>query len=242
MQAPAPFKRQNETCLDDFKMRLTADIQPGAAKKPFLEVRWVKNCPAFCVKTNVPADAAKNNGVIRCGLDAHTAFALLELIRAVAQNEQFEGTELPAISVNNVGPDFKKGGQVGTLNSIKVGRHNGRVFICCIEYGRPKIPFYFGPTDYHKLVDGNDQPINDNIVSSIYAMGYAKMLENLLPVVMNDNYVDRETVMASWDKKGQNGGGQQQGSYQPRAQPQQQQQYQPAQPNAAADFDDSIPF
>lgn len=219
---------RKETALDEFKLRLTADIQPGATKKPFLEVRFLKNNPSITVTTNVPEDAGKGFGKIRAGLDQYTFGAILAVLQGVIDNP--EDSAPP--SIDCVGKNWRNGGKVEVTESVFVGRKNGRVYISVQSFGRPKIPFYFGPSDYHKLTNRDGTPASDVVVSNAYATSWINIMRGMISVISVDTYVDREAVKATWDNKDQQNNG---GNYN-------RSQQNNGGGNQSSDFDSDIPF
>lgn len=199
----APPRKKN--ALDEYKLRLSGKPQQGATKPPSLAFSVVKNMPHIDVYTNVPND--KDNGRIKANMDAPTFFALLQLLDQAINSEG--PVKFKIENKNFVWPKGERSKEPVTISTTVVGKgSDGRVFISVVAYdkSRPIIPFYFGPSSYHNIIDGEGNPMAEGEVSKAYARGYLRLLYNLVPSVLTAEYVEPEP-------RQQNGGGNGGGNY-----------------------------
>lgn len=151
--------------LDVMSTWVFGEPAEGATKRPQFRVKVMGNVPRLMVKTQVPND--KNNGRIDFNLDLPTFTSILHVIEEIVKGNR-EKAEFQYID------DFvggKKLDQKIVVSRLLVGRgDNGRIYIAIIGHERPKIRFYFGPSQYHNaVVDGQE---DEKLLSEIYAMGF----------------------------------------------------------------------
>lgn len=200
-QFQAPPRKKNY--LDYSGLRLTAEKQQGAEKRPSWALTVVKNKARIDVYTNVPND--KKNGNIRMEMEANTFFLFVNAIFEAIDAPP--GTKTLGLKYNdytwNQGQRSQEPMPQATLH---VGKDkSGRVFVSLTSYDdtRPKIPFIFDVPFKHDLVK-NGQPVPDDEVSRMVARAYAEALKHVAPLVLTTEFVEPEKK-----DKGGNGGGQQ---------------------------------
>lgn len=183
---PKPLPK---TALNEFKLRLIGPMQAGAKRQPTLGVSVAKNQPRIDVYTNVPND--KNNGNIRAAMDSPTIYALMELIRTIA-----DGPVDTIEKINNLNHTFfegKRSEHPKIISQTHVGKDtDGVVWIAVTAKDRPMIQFKFLPTTYHTWVHRDGSAWGEAELSVMYAKAYAKLMENLVANVLEAGYVEPE--------------------------------------------------
>lgn len=154
-----------------------ADPVAGATRRPNLRIRVVGNVPRISVRTNVPDD--RNNGVIDFNTDLATFAVILRAIRDIADGK-VESRKFNYIDDFVAGKKLDKPVVVSTVH-IGKDRESGRVFMSVLGYNRPKIRFFFGPSKYHAMVNGDGSEISEAEVSAAYAHGF---VDSYLPLVL----------------------------------------------------------
>jgi len=205
----------NSNPLKERKLKLNADPLDGAQQRngrsmsPTLTVAVVDNQPRFTVYTNVEGD--KQNGKIEGNMDAYTFGAVMETIRRIARGEIKD-----AIAIPNLGYFFdplskKRSETPGVKSKTVVGRdEQGRVFLGLSAKGRPFAKFIFGPGEFHQGLAGPDgKPLPASVVSELYAMSFANIIEGLVKAVLVTEHKSDEEIQAAREanKQARNGGG-----------------------------------
>lgn len=198
--------------LDVMSTWLFAEPVAGATRRPNLRVRVVGNVPRIVVKTNVPED--KNNGLITFNTDLPTFAALFGKLQAIAEGRD-DGSY--TFEYND---DFVAGKKLDkrvTISSVKIGkdRETGKVYIAVLGYNRPKIQFFFGPSQYHALKRGDGSEIPEAEVSAVYAEGFVRAYLPLVTQLLVSEFNPDGRNVAKAPVPGQGGGGNQ-GNYQRR--------------------------
>lgn len=198
---PAPHRN----VLSEFKLRLLGEIQSGAKRRPTLGVSVHKNQPRIQVRTEVPNDS--DNGLIAANMDTHTFFAFMDILKKVTENPAVEPEN--RFSIRNQGHTFfggKRSEKPELLSTTIIGRDKDtqEVYLAVISSRkeRPCIKFYFRPSEWHDLRDGQGQPLDPATISNIYASSYLGWLNELVPAVLFAEYVAPEPR-----DNGQGGGG-----------------------------------
>lgn len=202
----APIKL---TPLDVFSNWLYAEPVAGATKRANFRLKVLGNVPRFIVKTNVPDD--KNNGRIEFNTDIATFAVVVDFI-----NDLAEGKEEGSYTLEYNDHVFSSGGQRSekpvTKATIKIGKEKdtGRIFIAVLGYNRPKIQFFFGPSNFHALKSGDGSELDAGFVSQRYAKACAKSWSEQVINLINANFdEDAKNVAKAPAPPGQQGGGQQ---------------------------------
>ncbi|ARV76734.1 hypothetical protein PHABIO_103 [Pseudomonas phage Phabio] len=150
---------------------LFAEPAEGAQKRPTLRFGVFGNEPRITVKTNVPNDL--NHGKIDFNCDMATFFAAMSFAKALAEGTA-TATERKFVYQN----DFvagKKLDRIIPITTLVIGRaQDGRMYIALLsaQASRPKIRFFFGPTKYHNITNGDGSAISAEEMSNAYALGY----------------------------------------------------------------------
>lgn len=148
-----------------------ADPVEGSQKRPSLRFGVYGNEPRITVKTNVQGDL--NNGKIDFNCDMATFAAAMAFGQALA-NGTATATERKFIYQN----DFvagKKLDRIIPITTLVLGRaQDGRMYIALLsaQASRPKIRFFFGPTKYHSIANGDGSPVSPEEMSNAYAAGF----------------------------------------------------------------------
>lgn len=206
---------RKKNALDEWKLRLTGDPQQGATKKPHLSFSVVKNQVHVVVRTNVPND--KDYGRIVAKMDSPTFFTFL-----VALEDAFNGVGPLAEGVRQENKNHKfVNGQRSKEALVEswclVGKEDdGRYYLSVLDYNkeRPRIKFYFLPTDYHSLARRDGQPLTVGELSHMYIRGWSKLLHALTPIILANEYVEPPPIEdrnggggGNYNRGGNNGGG-----------------------------------
>lgn len=214
-----PFN-QKVTLLNDNKYALIGDPiegnQPGKAPKLNFEVRG--NYPHIRIKLNNGQKG--KDGQIDLALDL---LALSSIIVAIEDAVRSREPMSQFIAVKRRGFDrsTNKPTEPYIYALIVVGRDtDGEVFFG-VQIGNKNsknhqvLKFHFTPPDYHPIVDGQSgELIDTSRLSSIMARAWAKLLENLVPLI-NANVWDYNTTSeGKWaNERAQKEGGNNQGGY-----------------------------
>lgn len=194
-----------ETLLDEFKLALKARKLDGGDKAPTLRVGLNENNPRIRVKTNLPGD--KNNGYIDAAFNSHGFYALLELIREIADLKHGG-----AWGIGLDGHPFIQGQR--SKEKLPVGvvmierSDDGRITIT-VSGGknRPVIPFDFMLDEYHHYKDSNGNPMPKDMAYRISARAWCSMMERFVAEALALTY-----AKPAWmQRNDQQGGNQRQG-------------------------------
>lgn len=178
----APAKR---TILSEFKTRLIGRPVDGAKKSPtFAFSINEKNEVSITVYSNIEGD--RGNGLIKGKGDIGVLFMVTTLIRAaIATNGPFRRV------IKHEDHVFMRGQRSERpmwIFDLIIQRDSGDSDVRLIlkSYNRPDLEFYFRPTDYHRLYDGEGRELNSKEIADSYAIGYCEMLEDLASDLLND--------------------------------------------------------
>lgn len=226
---------------------LHADPVDGAQKRPNFRFGFIGNVPRITVKTNVQGDL--NNGKIEFKTDLATFAAAMHYARQLASNVPDVPQERKFIYQD----DFvggKRLDKIIPLTTLVIGREqsSGRIYIALLssQQQRPRIRFFFGPSKYHNILNGDGSQISPKEMSEAYAIGFLEPATQAIFNMMVTSFDPNAKNVANPANfgGGQNGGGGGQrpqggGGYQQR--PQQQQA--PAgytKPSTGGNFDSSF--
>lgn len=221
---------------------LYADPVTGSQKRPNFRLKTLGNVPRFIVKTNVPDD--RDNGRIEFHSDLATFSVIVSFLERLGKGED-EGTYTFEYN-DHIFIKGQRSEKPVTKASIKIGvdKTTGRIYIAVLGYNRPKIQFFFGPSNYHAMKAGDGSELDVGLVSRAYALGCAREWAVRIPMMLvNEFNPDAKNVAKA---PGAPGGGQQQGggnNYQQRPQQNNYQQPQAAPPaptQSAEKFDDAF--
>lgn len=201
--------------LDVMSTWLYSPPVAGATRRPNFRVRVIGNVPRFSVKTNVPDD--KNYGRIDFNCDLPTFAVIASKIRAIAEGKEegpYQWTYEDHIFIRG-----ERSEKPMVQATLKVGKDKdtGRIYIAVLGYDRPKIQFFFGPSQFHKMQRGDGTELSEADVSAAYAIGfsngYSEIVYNLLTAEFSEDYrnVAKPPVPGQGNQGGGNRGG---GGYQ----------------------------
>lgn len=194
-----------KNALDEWKLRLHGEPQQGSSKKPHLSFAVVKNQVHAIVRTNVPND--KDYGRIIAKMDSPTFFTMLVMLDDIAEGK---GPLAEGMRQENKNHKFVNGARSKEAlveSWCLVGKEeDGRYYLSVLDYNkeRPRIKFYFMPTEYHSLAKRDGSALSPGEVSHMYLRGWVKLLTNLVPVVLANEYVEPPPIE---DRNGGGGGG-----------------------------------
>lgn len=198
-RAPVPLSQH-----DVFTNWLYADPVEGGQKRPNFRLKVIGNVPRFIVKTNVPND--KNNGRIEFHTDIETFTVVTKLLDDVATGKE----EGPFVLEYN---DFiftqgQRSDKPVTKATIRIGKeaNTGRIYIAVLGYQRPKIQFFFGPSDRHALKAGDGSAGDEAFISRMYARACAAWWQNITFGLLNQHFDENARNVAK-PPAGPGGGG-----------------------------------
>lgn len=193
--------------LDVMSTWIFGEPVAGATKRPNFRLKVIGNVPRFTVKTNVPDD--RDHGRIDFNCDLATFTVIMNFIEALGKGTE-EGTYTLEYN-DHVFVNGQRSDKPVTKASIKVGKDSstGRIFIAVLGYNRPKIQFFFGPSNYHALKAGDGSVIDEGLVSRSYAVSFARSMMELVPqlLVSEFNADAKNVAKAPTGPGGQQGGG-----------------------------------
>lgn len=185
-----------------------ADPVEGSQKRPSLRFGVYGNEPRITVKTNVQGDL--NNGKIDFNCDMATFAAAMSFARSLAEGTA-TATERRFVYQN----DFvagKKLDRIIPITTLVIGRaQDGRMYIALLsaQSSRPKIRFFFGPTKYHTILNGDGSAIGADEMSNAYAIGFLTSATQFIYGLMTGSSFDPNAKnVANPANFGGGGGGQ----------------------------------
>lgn len=178
----------------------------GAQKRPNLQVKVFNNVPRIVVKTNVPDD--RNNGRIDFNVDLSTFTVAMKMLRELAEGKREGKIEIDFIDDFVAGKKLDKKIKLATLR-FDVERESGKLFIAVLANNRPKIQFFFGPSQFH-AISVNGEPMSEADLSRQYAYGFAHQWETLVSHLLISEFNPDAKNVAKMPGTFNQGGGQQQ--------------------------------
>jgi len=160
-----------------------ADPVDGAQKRPSMRVGVFGNVPRITVKTNLPNDL--NHGKIDFNMDLATFAVGMAYLQDLV-----EGKDVPQEQKFEYQDDFvagKKLDKIITLATWVIGKAaDGRIYMAVIssQAQRPRIRFFFGPTKYHNIKNGDGSQVGADLISAAYARGFARSTEQLVYILL----------------------------------------------------------
>lgn len=192
-----------------------ADPVEGSNKRPNLRFGVYGNEPRITVKTNVQGDL--NNGKIDFNCDMATFCAAMAFAKSLAEGTA-TATERKFIYQN----DFvagKKLDRIIPITTLVIGRaQDGRMYIALLsaQTSRPKIRFFFGPTKYHNITNGDGSAITAEEMSNAYALGFLQPATQFMYGLMTGVSFDQNAKNVANPANMNGGGGQQGGGQRPQ--------------------------
>lgn len=190
-----------------------ADPVEGSQKRPSLRVGVFGNVPRITVKTNLQGDI--NHGKIDFNMDLATFAVGMAYLNDLIDGKEGVANELKL----EYQDDFvagKKLDKIITLATWVIGKaQDGRIYMAVIssQQSRPRIRFFFGPTKYHNLKNGDGSQLGQDKISQAYAKGFARSSEPLVYNLLTGTSFDpnAKNVANPANFNGGGGGGQQGG-------------------------------
>lgn len=205
-----PRKPIKLTPFDVMSNWLYADPVAGAQKRPHFQLKILGNVPRFIVKTKVPDD--RDYGKIEFNTDIYTFMVIIDAIRDLGEGKE-EGSMMVEYN-DHIFVNGQRSERPVTKATIKLGvdRETSRVYIAVLGHNRPKIQFFFGPSNFHavKHGDGSDRDVAE--ISRRYARACASAWSKMAMGLIKDNFdEDAKNVAKPMGGPNQQGGGQRQG-------------------------------
>lgn len=194
---------------------LYAQPVQGSQKRPSIRFNVRGNVPTVVVKTGVEGD--ENHGKIDFRTDLATFAAAIHYAKQLANNVP----DIPQKRIFIYQDDFlagKKMDKVIALSKWEIGRaQDGRVYMAVLstKASRPRVPFYFGPSKYHSIQNGDGSEITPKEMSEAYCIGFLVPAEaivyNLMVTQFDENAKNVANPANFGGGNGGGGGGQRQG-------------------------------
>lgn len=181
--APTADGARKRNMLDDYKLRIIGDVQPGGSKRAMLGVMSIANQVRLRAWSGVP-DHDGRDWLLEAKMDAATAYALLADMKKAVADRDFGRRAItcktgrdPIVLDTTViyGRDQDKTLFIGLLNADKSRR----------------LQFVMRPTEYHDLAGSDGRQLDPALVSEWFTTGWIILMENLVASVLAVNYTDR---------------------------------------------------
>ena len=170
---------------------LYAQPVQGSNKRPSIRFNVRGNVPTVVVKTGVDGD--ENYGKIDFRTDLATFAAAIHYAKQLANNVP----DVPQKRIFIYQDDFVAGKRLDkqmVLSKWEIGRaQDGRIYMAVLstKASRPRVPFYFGPSKYHSIQNGDGSEITPKEMSEAYAIGFLAPAEaivyNLMVTAFDEN-------------------------------------------------------
>lgn len=151
---------------------LHAEPCEGATKRPNLRFTVIGNVPRITVRTNVPNDL--QYGRIDFKTDLATFAAAMTYGQKLANGDDVPDERRFVYQDNFVAG--KRLDKPMTLSTLVIGREqsSGRIYIAVLssQQQRPRIRFFFGPSQFHNILNGDGTPLSPKDMSEAYAQGF----------------------------------------------------------------------
>lgn len=174
--------------LSEYKTRLIGRPVDGAKKAPtFAFTINDKNDVSIKAYSNIEGD--RGNGMISGRGDISVLFMITALVRAaVSCKGAFKRT------VKHEDHSFIRGQRSERPMwqfDLMVVRDAGDADVRLVlkSYNRADLEFFFRPSDYHRIVDGNGQELSTAELADGYALGWCEMVEDLASDLLKDYQV-----------------------------------------------------
>lgn len=199
---------RKKIALDNAKLGLVTKCPTAEGKISKLSWGINKNNPFIRVYTGDPADESERtkNGRIQAELDLPHLYAIIQLMRqaVVAEN----GWKNCLECFNYIFPGGQRSEKPVNTANVWIGKDkDGCVFISLVDAlakDRPVIKFDVAIGGiWMRLVHGDGRQYTKAESSSIFALGYATLLENLYSTLAVDEFVP----YVAPERKGGGGGG-----------------------------------
>jgi hypothetical protein len=199
--------------LDHRKLNLNAPAPNAPGQQASLIWGIHANNPRITVYTNDPQDkgADKGYGKISANLDLPVFFAFLRSLDQVIEGPN--DVKLGIENKNFIFPQGKRSEKPIVVSTLFFGKDkDGVVWMSVSAKDRPKIKFDFGINDFHHFVKGDGTPYTKAEMSVLFAKGYVRILEEMVPALLVDNYVEpapkpQQGGGGNYGNRGGNGGG-----------------------------------
>lgn len=186
-------KPREKTAMDMRKLKLSTDsVVPG--KKAQLVFGIHANNPRVTVYTGDPSEASNDKagyGKIQANLDAPIFETFIGMIEHAATVREEWSAKIE--NKNYTWYSGKRSDKPVLLSELWVGRSkDGLVWVSVIsaDQNRPKLRFYFTPSEFHHFVKRTGEPFAKDEVNNLYALGYARLLRGVSQQVLVNHYVD----------------------------------------------------
>jgi hypothetical protein len=177
-QGNAPVQQLNPFSV--MSTWLYADPVQGSSKRPQIRFNVRGNVPNIFVKTGVEGD--ENHGKIEFRTDLPTFAAAMHYAKCLVNNVP----DTPTKRVFLYQDDFlagKRMDKIIPISKFEIGRaQDGRVYMTVLstKSSRPRIPFFFGPSKYHTIQNGDGSEITAKEMSEAYAIGFLVPAEAII--------------------------------------------------------------
>lgn len=183
-------KERAQHALNDFRFRLIGQRRlEGGTKPPTLGFNIVKDGLALNAYTNVQGD--EENGRISATLPLQELMLFVTMLERCDKLQPGGHSDLD-ISATEFDRQANGPSAPRLKMKLRLGRNDrGVVYleISSWKRTRPIITIEMLPSNLVRLIDGQGNPAPADKVSELVALGWAKSLCQLVPLVMNQHYV-----------------------------------------------------
>lgn len=210
-----PVKPQKKrTALNVTKLGMPAFNPANKGGPPaLLRVDVWQNNPRLVLDTKDPNLAGPENrfGRIEAAMTTADLFALTYMLRQFAMPG--EADKKMFMSLGHARVNGEKAKEITSQAAVWVGRDaEGHVFLSVINETNdrfPKIKLILGPNDarYSKWHNSDGSPMSKVDMSRLYAHAWSRMIEQLVPCVLDTHYEIPVPPQGGYNNRGGNGGG-----------------------------------
>lgn len=199
-----------KNALDNRKLSMSTPTPGNQGKWSSLQWGLYANNPRITVYTNDPNDSGpdKGYGKITANLDLPVFFAFLSQLDQIINGP--DDNKVGIENKNYIFPGGKKSEKPVVVSTLWFGKDKeGIVWMSIVARDRPKIQFKFGPSDFHHFQKGDGTPFTAGECSQLFAKGYIRILEEMVPTLAVANYVEppKKDAPAGGNSYGNRGGG-----------------------------------
>lgn len=195
---------------------LTMYAPNGEGKFANMSIDIKKNDPLITVRTNIAADANNDYGRLQANVPYDKFCSFLEMIKHAALADQPFRWAYEHRDKKFIGPGKMTDGPV-LIYRLVVGREaDGIVYTSLVLDKRPNIKFSFLGDTKTTFKDGDGNEMPKHIESKLLALGKVKAIEDLMPIILKEQYKHPEPKQnggGNWGNRGGNGGGGGGGNY-----------------------------
>lgn len=202
MSEERKFVPPPKNALDNMKLRMEADDKlEGGNRRPQLSFELLNNNPRIAVHYN---DERTKSTYARMEVDSF--MYLLQSLEDIADGKH---TCVKIRNKNTYDAQRNKLPKPEVVSqTIASIDDTGKIFISVVEKDKPPIKFYFKANYWYAIVDENNTPLDDRVLSAALCKAKVKFLRQLYASVMTKEYVHPQPRQGgNWGGGNKSGGG-----------------------------------